>query len=85
MKSQWTNTDSADLNAWLQTTLGDKFLRELTEDSVPDLPDDIDGTKLMIAGADAKGYKRALKKIDRMRELPPVIVKGRETVDVATD
>jgi hypothetical protein len=80
MKINFTNDDRVALNAWLNTDLGQKFLRAL-EGARPK----IEGTEinqLAISGAMSKGYVQALEEIDSLRRVQggnPLDVKYIET------
>jgi hypothetical protein len=65
----WSNFDRAALNEFLNSDLGQKFIRYL-EQSRPKFNDALaldNINVLAISGAIAKGYEQALSEIERMR------------------
>lgn len=62
----WTIHDKTALNDFLNTDLGQKFLRYL-EQSRPRFEAAMDINHMAMAGAIFKGYEQALEQIDKMR------------------
>lgn len=67
MQVNWSQDDRVALNVWLNTDLGQKFIRAL-EHSRPKVKG-IDINVLAVAGAMQQGYDTALEQIDLMRQI----------------
>jgi hypothetical protein len=79
----FSNDDSVALNAWLNTDLGQKFLRAL-ENRRPR----ITGTELnelAVAGAKTLGFDLALEEIDSLRRTAGKNVTDVKFIDTHTD
>jgi hypothetical protein len=76
MRVNWTPDDCTALNIWLNTDLGQKFLRAL-ESGRPNFEVAMDLNSMAMTGAVCKGFDQALDKIDKMRQ-----VKGSTPLDI---
>jgi hypothetical protein len=83
MTINFSNDDRTSLNAFLNTDLGQKFIRAL-EQGRPR----VQGTEinaLAIAGATTQGYEMALEQIDSMRQVKGPGIPSVKYVETHTD
>lgn len=79
----FTNDDRTALNAFLNSELGQKFIRALEQGRPKIKGDEINA--LAIAGATSQGYELALEEIDSMRQVKGPAIPAVKYVETHTD
>jgi hypothetical protein len=75
MIDSWSNDDRVAFNAWLNTDLGQKFVRTIESRRPKIKGEEINA--LALSGASCQGYDKALEEIDSMRR-----IKSKNATDV---